>query len=104
MFVVIYSFHVKKDCDASFRAAWQSLTQLIYEYEGSLGSRLHDPLEGKYLAYAQWPDEETWEKSGENLPKSADKFRAEMRKACLKIEVLDKLNVANDLTKAVPFK
>lgn len=30
---------------------------------GGLGSRLHKTAEGDYIAYAEWPDEETWRKA-----------------------------------------
>ncbi len=41
MFAVIYQFNVKENRESEFIGAWKQLTQLIYDYEGSLGSRLH---------------------------------------------------------------
>ena len=41
IFTVIYSFKVLPEKCDSFEESWSQLTKLIYEYEGSLGSRLH---------------------------------------------------------------
>ena len=100
MFAVIYQFKVKENRKAEFINAWKQLTQLIYEYEGSLGSRLHKHKDGSYLAYAQWPDRETWKNSGNNLPDSADKIRRTMRDCCTGIETLYELDCTEDLLKS----
>ena len=106
MYVVIYRFSVQPGKDRAFKEAWQGLTKLIYQYEGSLGSHLHrstqDPLD--YIAYAQWPDEETWKNSGDNLPEEANQWRAQMHEACAVIETLHTLQSVNDLKKIKPFK
>ena len=99
MFAVIYQFKVKENRASEFINAWKELTQLIYEYEGSLGSRLHKQNEDVYLAYAQWPDKETWKNSGKNLPHSADRIREAMRDSCSSIEVLYELDSIEDLLK-----
>ena len=97
MFTVIYAFTVKEGQDAAFIEAWKDMTQLIYKYEGSLGSRLHQPHGQVYLAYAQWPDRATWQNSGDRLPESSTEVRARMRASCEKIETLHELEVAVDL-------
>jgi hypothetical protein len=38
---VLYFFDVKEDQEQVFIENWSRLTALIYEYQGSLGSRLH---------------------------------------------------------------
>ena len=38
---VLYFFDVKEDQEQVFIENWTNLTALIYEYQGSLGSRLH---------------------------------------------------------------
>ena len=68
MFIAIYSFKVKEGFEMEFKGSWRGLTQLIYQHEGSLGSRLHMSNDGEYIAYAQWPDQSTFEKAGDNLP------------------------------------
>ncbi len=100
MFAVIYQFKVKENMRSEFINAWKQLTQLIYEYEGSLGSRLHKQNDGVYLAYAQWPDKDTWKNSGNKLPDSANKIRRIMRESCTKIETLYELNCTEDLLKS----
>jgi heme-degrading monooxygenase HmoA len=100
MFAVVYLFKVKENRQSEFINTWKQLTQLIYEYEGSLGSRLHKQSDDVYLAYAQWPDRETWEHSGKKLPDAANKIRETMSACCTKIETLYELNCIEDLLKS----
>lgn len=51
--------------DVDFRAAWSQLTREIYTTQGSLGSRLHRTEGGIFVAYAQWPCRDDWERSRE---------------------------------------
>ena len=104
MFVIIYQFEVRKGMKAEFIAAWEEMTQLIYQYEGSLGSRLHRKSDNVYMAYAQWPDKEAWQKAGGKLPDFAGDIRERMRASCLKVETLHELECVKDLLKekAVP--
>jgi len=46
---VLYFFDVKKDQEQVFIENWTQLTALIYEYQGSLGSRLHKTEDGRYI-------------------------------------------------------
>ncbi len=100
MFAVLYSFTVKPNKQEAFVKAWAELTKLIYKYEGSLGSRLHQKTDTKYIAYAQWPSEAVFKNSGGNLPPSADAVRQTMRDCCEKIEVLHELEMLTDLLKS----
>ena len=86
MFTVIYSFEVKEGKIEEFIHGWQGLTDLIYQYEGSLGSRLHRVSELNYIAYAQWPSKETWKNAGSSLPETAGTYRDQMKSACESIE------------------
>lgn len=63
MFAEIYKFDVKENRESEFIGVRKQLTQLIYDYEGSLGSRLHKLKDTSYIAYAQWPDRQTWKNS-----------------------------------------
>ena len=96
MFIVIYTFDVRPGMETIFEQSWAALTELIYRYENSLGSRLHKSKQGKYLAYAQWPDKQTWKKAGDQLPSEAKEIKREMRNACYSIETVYKLKVVND--------
>lgn len=97
MFSVIYSFDIIPGKEDLFLTAWRELTILIYHHEGSLGSRLHKENERRYLAYAQWPNKETWKHAGTNLPKQAESVRAQMRQACTEIKTLYEMEVIDDL-------
>lgn len=97
MYVVLYSFKLNPNQEENFINGWKGLTALIYQYEGSLGSRLHkkEPLE--YMAYAQWPSKDKFENSGGNLPEKANEYRDLMRSSCSKIEIINKAKVIEDL-------
>lgn len=97
MFAVIYSFEVVPGKEKQFIAAWEEMTELIKEYEGGLGSSLHKEDVGKYIAYAQWPNQEQWEKSGNNLPQADEEVRARMRESCVEIKTIHTMEVVNDL-------
>ena len=97
MISVIYQFKVKPNQTEKFIEAWREMTELIYEYEGSLGSRLHKKDEQIYIAYAQWPDQDTWGNAGHKLPEKANEVRARMRAACEDIETLFELEMVEDL-------
>tara|TARA_R110002049_G_scaffold159908_3_gene324948 strand:- start:671 stop:988 length:318 start_codon:yes stop_codon:yes gene_type:complete len=99
MYIVLYAFKVKPNQEENFIDSWKGLTSLIYKHEGSLGSRLHKKDVLNYIAYAQWPDKKTFDKSGKNLPEEANVYRNKMRSSCEKVEVLEKLEVVEDLTK-----
>jgi quinol monooxygenase YgiN len=62
-FCVIYRFKVRAGMEKSFMEGWSRLTEAIRESRGGMGSRLHRSANGWWLAYAQWPDRQTWESS-----------------------------------------
>ena len=62
-FAVIYQWRVKTGMGAQFRSAWEDLTAWMQEKHGALGARLHRSEHGTVVAYTQWPDQQTWEKS-----------------------------------------
>jgi heme-degrading monooxygenase HmoA len=96
MFAVIYHFNVKRGQEVLFEASWAALTDLIYCHENSLGSRLHKSKEGKYIAYALWPDQETWKNSGELLPPEAKEWRTKLRSSCEQVLTLHEMEVIDD--------
>jgi hypothetical protein len=85
MFSVIYTFYVKPGAENDFVKAWSALTELFKVHAGSGGSRLHKASNGNYVAYAQWPDRQTWEQAAEKLPVEAGPIREKMRKSCRSI-------------------
>jgi hypothetical protein len=50
----------------AFRLAWRRGTEHIGRIYGGLGSRLHRETDGRFVAYAQWPDEQTWRHAFDN--------------------------------------
>ena len=99
MFSIIYSFDVKPDSIENFISAWKKMTVLLYTREGSLGARLHRVSVTKYIAYAQWPDQETWAKEKVNLPKSANEYQRIMSESCNKINTEYSMELIEDLLK-----
>tara|TARA_Y100001936_G_scaffold252425_1_gene311997 strand:+ start:2550 stop:2885 length:336 start_codon:yes stop_codon:yes gene_type:complete len=62
-FCIVYRFKVLSGREADFKDAWIRLTEAYKRDRGGLGSRLHQAEDGLWVAYAQWPDKQTWEDS-----------------------------------------
>jgi|TARA_B110000902_G_scaffold128349_1_gene149601 quinol monooxygenase YgiN len=99
MIAVIIKFKVKPNQTKIFVDSWKQLTEFIYKYENSLGSRLHKENDLNFIAYAQWPDKEILHNSGSKLPQEALEVRQRMRDACEKVEKLFELELTEDLLK-----
>ena len=97
MYIVLYSFKLKPNKTLDFIKGWEGLTTLIYQYEGSLGSRLHKKDTLDYIAYAQWPSKDIFDNSGKNLPEKANEYRDLMRSSCEEIEIISKAEMVKDL-------
>ena len=97
MHIVIYKFEVIQGREPQFREAWAKLTQAFLDHAMSLGSRLHKDENGVFIAYAQWPDEETFLKSKDKLPLYSNRLISQMEASCASIAILHKLNVEMDL-------
>ncbi|NNE55100.1 MAG: antibiotic biosynthesis monooxygenase [Flavobacteriales bacterium] len=103
-FAVLYAFHVKPGLQDDFILSWTELTQLIYESEGSCGSRLHRSDDHLYIAYAAWPSRQLWVEAsdGEQVKDDATEealmaAREKMRECCSHIETLHTLETVTDL-------
>lgn len=57
-FCVLYRARVHLEREASYIAAWSTLTRRLRDERGALGSRLHRGDDGLWYAYAQWPGAE----------------------------------------------
>ncbi|GAB1857947.1 hypothetical protein MHTCC0001_27840 [Flavobacteriaceae bacterium MHTCC 0001] len=98
MYIVLYAFSVKLDCEDQFVEGWKGLTTYIYKNNGSLGSRLHKSSALNYIAYAQWPNKKIFEMAASgNLPPEAESFREKMRTACSDIKIINRFDVVEDL-------
>lgn len=60
MFIAVYWWRIHPGKEEQFRRAWRRGTELIRERYGSYGSRLHRDADGRFVGYAEWPDEVTW--------------------------------------------
>ncbi len=63
MFVAVYWWRVHPGKEEQFRQAWRRGTDLIRQLYGSYGSRLHRDADGRFVGYAEWPDEATWRRA-----------------------------------------
>ena len=61
MFIALYRWKVKEGHELNFREGWHRRTEEIYRNSGSFGSRLHQAEDGTWVAYAQWPDRNTYD-------------------------------------------
>ena len=60
MFVAVYWWRVHPGKEEQFRKAWRRGTEHITRIYSSYGSRLHRERDGRFVGYAEWPDEATW--------------------------------------------
>jgi hypothetical protein len=65
MLCLIYEFKVKPGSEQVFREGWHAITALLCKSHGSLGARLHQTTDGRWISYAQWPNRELWLKGDE---------------------------------------
>jgi heme-degrading monooxygenase HmoA len=72
MFCVIYRWRLKPGREKEFVAAWEGVTRSLRDHRGALGSRLHRAGDGRWVAYAQWPDRAAWESARDRTPADPD--------------------------------
>jgi heme-degrading monooxygenase HmoA len=101
MLAVVYQFEVKEGREKDFLESWRVVTEAVYKFKGSLGSRLHRNIDGTYIAYAQWPSRQQFENEA-SLPESTTEPRQRMKDACLKITTLFQAEMVADLLKGNP--
>ncbi|MCR9153387.1 MAG: antibiotic biosynthesis monooxygenase [Bacteroidetes bacterium] len=99
MYCIIYQFEVKPGFEAQFIKAWEKLTLFYREECNSLGSRLHRESGLHYMAYAQWPNLETYEAAGSKENAETAIWSQEMREACTSVKALYKLEPIVDYLK-----
>ena len=106
MYIVMFEFVVKPGKTEAFLAAWPKVTQGIYLFKGSLGSRLHKSDEGKWIAYAQWPSKQVYEQAASiSMSEDYEAQRAAMHDA-LNLEhtkTLYQMDVEVDYFQRRPF-
>jgi len=95
MFCVIYRWKLHSGKEAQFEKAWAEATQLIRSHQGGLGSRLHHCSNGTFIAYAQWPDQQTWEQAS-NIPLPENQIMAQMKDAIASSEAPIQMDLLQD--------
>ncbi len=88
-----------------FEQCWGEFTEAIYRVCGSLGSRLHNTEDSSvYIAYAQWPTKEVWERAVSDSSYTQEELsaRMRMRSSLEEIKVLYGLSVLDDKLKTIP--
>ena len=101
MYCVLYEFKVKTGYEEPFRAAWRTVTENMVQEYGSLGARLHSSDEGLWIAYAQWPDQASWQSGHVIIEEESRKMHVEN---CLDEipRVILRMTVVDDLLEALP--
>src|SRR3546814_9372081 len=65
MFVAVYWWRAHPGKAEQFREAWRRGTERITNIYGSYGSRLHQDRDGRFVGFAAWHDEATWQKASD---------------------------------------
>jgi quinol monooxygenase YgiN len=103
LFCVIYEWKVRPGKEDQFRETWRNITEAIFHQHGSLGSRLHHADDGRWIAYAQWPDREHWEHHADTIGVELERSR-QAQALDGEAKVLFRLTVTDDLLKPAPFE
>jgi len=100
MYYVLIEFDVRPGREDGFIEAWSELTEIIHRESGGLGSRLHTTPDGRYIAYAQWPDKETRERDS-LFSDEGQRARELMRETIVpeNTRILYELSLVKDLLK-----
>jgi quinol monooxygenase YgiN len=96
MFIALYHWKVKEGREKDFRECWHRITEGIYQRSGSLGSRLHQADDGTWVAYAQWPDRQTYD-AARSIPVIDAETRAMFRESIEEAYPDIYMNVTDDL-------
>lgn len=75
-FAVIYRWKLTPGLEEGFVKGWQSVSQILEDKFGALGARLHRADDSTWVAYAQWPDQFSWENARLESPEGLAAMRA----------------------------
>lgn len=100
MFVALYEMTAKAGRENDFEKAWAEWTDAIHRVRGSWGSRLHKTeVPRVYVAYAQWPSKEAYDRPGEGFTETEKESSKRMFDAAEAIKTLHLMDVCNDRLK-----
>ena len=97
MFCLIYRFVVKLGREEQFCRNWRQITEYLVQHAGSFGSRLHaSAMPGEFIAYAQWPTRDCWQKGLALADNELDTYVRAIREACTTTEVLYEMDLVDE--------
>ena len=102
MFVALYRWKVREGHEKNFLEGWHRRTEEIYRHYGSLGSRLHQAEDGTWVAYAQWPDRQTYD-AAQSIPLIDSEARTMFRESIEEAYPDIYMNVTDDLLQSEVF-
>jgi quinol monooxygenase YgiN len=73
-FAVLYRWQLHTAKKAQFRNAWRQLAEILHLQYGALGAHLYETDNGRWVAYNQWPDQDTWERARTSPPQEREVF------------------------------
>lgn len=76
-FISVFEIVPRVGYESDLVASAAEMSALFKERFGSLGSRLHRAPDGRFFAYAAWPDKNTWESragAAQLAPEICEKF------------------------------
>lgn len=102
MLVIMYKWKLKEGREAIFCEGWREMTESIYKLRGSLGSRLHRSENNTWVAYAQWPDEQTW-RAAREAGTANEAAAQKMREGSAELLSEEHLYLVDDLFRTEPY-
>lgn len=107
MFVAVYWWRAHQGKEEQFRDAWRRGTEHISRIYGSFGARLHQERDGRFVSYAMWPDEATWQAAANRKmvyddPETRRRFLEALADAAPMGKPVFTMTVTDDLLKPQP--
>ncbi len=96
-FSVIYSFKIDSEFELEFIESWKELTNLIYKFEGSFGSRLQKVDSNLFLGYALWPNKKTFDQASDNENIEIELLKEKQKKYVVEIKRVFESEIISDL-------
>ena len=98
MIIALYKMKVRRGKTEAFEKAWAEVTEAIAARQASLGSRLHSTADDHvYVAYAQWPDMETFESADPSrYDASQNLSRHRLKETLASVEIMELMEVCRD--------
>ena len=103
MYTVLYQWDVHQDKHDDFISGWEAVTDHYLAKHNSLGSKLHQISDNRFMAFAQWPSKESRD-SAFNLNDAPHQAVEKMKNSILTSHsptettiILDKLKAVSEI-------